>query len=90
MHESAKGSRWVITKILPSDSSVVKIGVISLRLEVVVFGSQMQIRFPHVFSLQRRNVFLVHSKYVNYVLALFISTKDQLQSIGHFGDFIIV
>ena len=59
MCRSIKGSHQVITKISlgdnpviitmlsPSDNSVVKIGMISLRLVAVVVGNQMQIRFTH-------------------------------------------
>ena len=60
---SIKGSHWMITtisvhdnpvkitKLSPSDNSVVKIGLINLKLAAVV-GNQMQMRFPHVFGLE--------------------------------------
>ena len=51
MRGSIKGSRWVITILSPSDNSVVKMGVISLRHVAVVVGNGMQTIFPHVFSL---------------------------------------
>ena len=38
-------------------NSVVKIGMISLRLVAVVVGNYMQIRILHVFRLQRRILF---------------------------------
>ena len=38
------------------DNSVVKIGVISLRLVVVAIGNQIQIRIPHVFSSQKTDL----------------------------------
>ena len=52
MHGSIKGSRWVITilslgdnYLSPSDNSVVKMGVISLRRMAVIVGNGMQTIF---------------------------------------------
>ena len=82
MHGSIKESCWVIVKLSLGDNLVAIIGVISPWLAVVVIGNQMQIRFPHVFSLQRSRILFAISTSIVY--------KYNWSIIGHFGDFIIV
>ena len=66
------GYHWVITQLLPSDNLVVKIGLLSLILVVIVIDNQMQIRFPNIFSLQRSRIlfctYKINAMYINHPL----------------------